>query len=79
VLTAAGAHVTREFYINDRGNQMDLFGQSVEAVALGQSVPENGYQGDYIKDLAIEVVKDNPGIKELAPQERTQTFREAAY
>ena len=79
VLTAVGAQVTREFYINDRGNQMDLFGQSVEAVALGQSVPENGYQGDYIKDLAIEVVKDNPGIKELAPQERTQTFREAAY
>jgi arginyl-tRNA synthetase len=79
VLTAAGAQVTREFYINDRGNQMDLFGQSVEAVALGQSVPENGYQGDYIKDLAEEVVKDNPGIKELAPQERTQTFREAAY
>jgi arginyl-tRNA synthetase len=79
VLTAAGAQVTREFYINDRGNQMDLFGQSVEAVALGQSVPENGYQGDYIKDLANEVVKDNPGIKDLAPQERTQTFREAAY
>jgi arginyl-tRNA synthetase len=50
VLTAAGARVTREFYINDRGNQMDLFGQSVEAVALGQHVPENGYQGDYIKD-----------------------------
>ena len=79
VLTAAGAQVTREFYINDRGNQMDLFGQSVEAVALGQSVPENGYQGDYIKDLAEVVVKDNPGIKELAPQERTETFREAAY
>jgi len=35
VLTAAGAQVTREFYINDRGNQMDYFGQSVEAVALG--------------------------------------------
>jgi len=79
VLTAAGAQVTREFYINDRGNQMDLFGQSVEAIALGQSVPENGYQGDYIKDLAEEVVKDNPGIKALVPSERTHTFREAAY
>ena len=79
VLTAAGAQVTREFYINDRGNQMELFGQSVEAVALGQTIPENGYQGDYIKDLAVEVVKDNPGIKDLAPQERTETFREAAY
>ena len=43
VLSAAGASVTREFYINDRGNQMDLFGQSVEAVALGNAVPENGY------------------------------------
>jgi arginyl-tRNA synthetase len=79
VLTAAGAQVTREFYINDRGNQMDLFGQSVEAVALGQPVPDNGYQGDYIKDLAVEVVKDNPGIKELASAERTEAFREAAY
>ena len=39
VLTAAGAQVTREFYINDRGNQMDYFGQSVEAVALGNPVP----------------------------------------
>jgi len=35
VLSAAGAKVTREFYINDRGNQMELFGQSVEAAALG--------------------------------------------
>ena len=79
VLTAAGAQVTREFYINDRGNQMDLFGKSVEAVALGQPVPENGYQGDYIKDLATEVVKENAGIKELAPAIRTEAFREAAY
>jgi arginyl-tRNA synthetase len=79
VLTAAGAQVTREFYINDRGNQMDLFGQSVEAVALGQPVPDNGYQGGYIKDLAVEVVKENAGIKELASAERTEAFREAAY
>jgi arginyl-tRNA synthetase len=79
VLTAAGAHVTREFYINDRGNQMDLFGQSVEAVALGQPVPDNGYQGDYIKDLAVEVVKENAGIKELPSESRTEAFREAAY
>jgi arginyl-tRNA synthetase len=79
VLTAAGAQVTREFYINDRGTQMDLFGQSVEAVALGQPVPDNGYQGDYIKDLAVEVVKENAGIKELPSESRTEAFREAAY
>jgi arginyl-tRNA synthetase len=79
VLTAAGAQVTREFYINDRGNQMDLFGQSVEAVALGNAVPENGYQGEYIKDLAQEVVVQNSGIKELLGDERFIAFREAAY
>lgn len=79
VLTAAGAQVTREFYINDRGNQMDYFGQSVEAVALGTAVPENGYQGDYIKDLAQQVVQLNPEIKNLPPQDRFIAFREAAY
>jgi len=79
VLSAAGAQVTREFYINDRGNQMDLFGKSVEAAALGQPIPEDGYQGDYIKDLADAVVKENPGIKEFAEDTRHESFREAAY
>ena len=79
VLSAAGAQVTREFYINDRGNQMDLFGKSVEAAALGQPIPEDGYQGDYISDLAEAVVKENPKIKELAVETRYESFREAAY
>lgn len=79
VLTAAGAQVTREFYINDRGNQMELFGQSVEAVALGEAVPENGYQGEYIKDLATQVLAGNAGIRELPESERVIAFREAAY
>ena len=79
VLSAAGAQVTREFYINDRGNQMDLFGQSVEAVAFGLPVPENGYQGDYIKDLATQVVAQDPELKNLPTEERWIGFREAAY
>jgi arginyl-tRNA synthetase len=79
VLSAAGAKVTREFYINDRGNQMDLFGKSVEAAALGQPIPEDGYQGGYISDLAEVVVRENPGIKELAADTRYESFREAAY
>lgn len=62
VLKAAGATVTQEFYINDRGRQMDLFGQSVQAAALGNPIPEDGYQGDYIKELATIVVAENPGI-----------------
>ncbi|CAN2180667.1 ArgS Arginyl-tRNA synthetase [Candidatus Nanopelagicaceae bacterium] len=73
VLKAAGAKVTQEFYINDRGRQMDLFGQSVRAAALGNPIPEDGYQGDYIKDLAKIVVAENPGIS------LSEDFREAAY
>ncbi len=73
VLKAAGAKVTQEFYINDRGRQMDLFGASVQAAALGNPIPEDGYQGDYIKDLATVVVAENPGISAV------EDFREAAY
>ena len=79
VLEAAGADVTREFYINDRGNQMDLFGASIEAAALGRPVPDDGYHGDYVKDLAERVVADHPGILDLEGQERTVAFREAGY
>ena len=79
VLSAAGATVTREFYINDRGNQMDLFGQSVQAAALGEAIPEDGYQGDYIKDLATAVVASNSAITKLPVGDRLIAFREAAY
>jgi len=79
VLTAAGADVTREFYINDRGNQMDLFGQSVQAAALGQPIPEDGYKGEYIADLAKEVLAQNPAITTLVDEMRLIEFREAAY
>jgi len=79
VLSAAGAKVTREFYINDRGNQMELFGQSVEAAALGLPIPEDGYQGAYIADLANQVVKENPQITQLEGPARRDAFREAAY
>ena len=79
VLSAAGAEVIREFYINDRGNQMDLFGQSVQAAALGQPIPEDGYQGEYIADLAKEVLAENPEIIKLEGEPRFVAFREAAY
>ena len=79
VLTAAGAKVTQEFYINDRGNQMDLFGASVEAAALGLPIPENGYQGDYIADLAKTLVAQDKSILELSGDARTVEFRERAY
>ena len=79
VLSAVGADVTREFYINDRGNQMDLFGASIEASALGKAIPENGYQGDYIIDLAKEVLEIDPTIALLPEGDRQIAFREVAY
>ena len=79
VLSAAGADVTREFYINDRGNQMELFGASVEAAAMGNPIPADGYQGEYIADLANEVVANNPAIKSLPEGARHPAFLEAAY
>jgi len=55
LFAASGWQVTREYYLNDAGNQMELFTDSVRAVATGQPVPENGYQGSYIAELAAEM------------------------
>ncbi|GAA3564957.1 arginine--tRNA ligase [Kribbella ginsengisoli] len=79
VLIAAGAKVTREFYVNDRGAQMDKFGASLMASANGVPVPEDGYHGEYINDLAARIVAEVPGIKELPEAEQSVAFREAGY
>lgn len=80
VLAAAGADVDREFYINDRGVQMNLFGASIQARALDLPVPENGYQGTYVADVAAEVLKHDADILEIAdPEEQRIAFREAGY
>lgn len=79
VLTAAGARVTTEFYINDRGVQMDRFGASVMAAAHGQPIPDDGYHGGYITDLAARIVQADPTITALPEQEQFVAFREAAY
>ena len=79
VLSAAGAEVVREFYINDRGNQMDLFGASLEAAALGKPIPEDGYQGAYITDIAKSLVEKNPQLTSLPEPERVTQFRERGY
>ncbi len=80
VLKAAGYDVTREFYINDAGNQIDRFGKSLEArylQLLGQDVefPEDGYQGQDITDHMQELVKKE-GDKYLimSPEDRQEVF-----
>jgi arginyl-tRNA synthetase len=79
VLEAAGAQVAREFYINDRGNQMNLFGASLAARALGVPVPDDGYKGEYVAELASAIVAAQPGIVELPEDDRVVAFREAGY
>ncbi|MGI9170916.1 MAG: arginine--tRNA ligase [Candidatus Nanopelagicus sp.] len=79
VLSAAGAEVVREFYINDRGNQMDLFGESLRAAALGLPRPENGYHGEYIADLAKQITSENPDLISMEESKSIIAFREAGY
>jgi arginyl-tRNA synthetase len=79
VLEAAGGKVEREFYINDRGTQMHKFAASLDAVARGEEVPEDGYHGDYVHELAQRVVDQHPGILDLPAEERLVAFREEGY
>jgi len=79
VIDAAGAEVTREFYINDRGGQMDKFGMSIMARAHGRDVPDDGYHGDYITELAQAIVAEQPDILDLPEAEQLVAFREAGY
>jgi arginyl-tRNA synthetase len=79
VLEAAGAQVTREFYVNDRGAQLDRFGESLMAVAHGHPVPPDGYHGAYIHDLAAQIVADLPELVALPEDEQVSAFREEGY
>ena len=82
VLTACGADVTREFYVNDAGHQIDKFAHSIEArylqIIQGEEnvpFPEDGYQGEDIKDLARAYYEENGDKLVSAPeQERLDTL-----
>ena len=58
LLDATGWEVHREYYLNDAGNQIELFGASVAAVASGEQPPEHGYHGAYISELAADLGDD---------------------
>ena len=75
VLSAQGAVVTREYYFNDAGAQIDRFVRSLVAAAKGEPAPEDGYGGPYIVDIAAEVTKAEPGVLEQPEGERHETFR----
>ncbi|MXQ78355.1 MULTISPECIES: arginine--tRNA ligase [Rhodococcus] len=75
ILTAQGGEVTREYYFNDHGAQIDRFTRSLIASALGQPAPEDGYAGAYIVDIASSVLEQRPDALELPDDERHETFR----
>ncbi len=66
VLEAAGHEVTREYYFNDFGAQVRNLGGSVVAIRRGQDVPEDGYRGAYVYDLAREIPGDTWAAAEAA-------------
>ncbi len=75
ILTAIGADVTREYYFNDHGVQIDRFARSLLADARGEDAPEDGYGGQYISDIAATVTAKVPGAAELPDDEALETFR----
>jgi arginyl-tRNA synthetase len=77
LLEAAGADVASEHYINDAGTQSVKFAESLFAVAHGRPVPEGGYHGDYVADVAKQIVDANPGLLELADDEALKVFSAA--
>ncbi len=64
MLALGGARVEREFYVNDAGSQVRTFGESIQALARGEQVSEDGYQGDYVAELATRI--DNAAERDAA-------------
>jgi len=79
VLRASGATVANEFYVNDAGAQMDVFGESVLAAALGEPTPENGYPGEYVKELGQAALARRPDLADLPRDEAIAIARDIGY
>ena len=77
ILELSGADVTREYYFNDHGAQIDRFARSLLAAAKGDPAPEDGYSGAYINDIASAVIEGEPGILDLPDPSAQERFRAA--
>jgi arginyl-tRNA synthetase len=68
--------VTREYYFNDHGAQIDRFARSLVAAYRSEPAPEDGYGGQYILDIAARVIESYPGdLDSLPPAEQQEEFR----
>ncbi len=78
VLQAQGAEVTREYYFNDHGAQIDRFARSLMASAKGEETPEDGYAGAYIDEIAKRILDETAvDVLALPEAEAQETFRAA--
>lgn len=75
LLATQGAQVTREYYFNDHGAQIDRFARSLIAAAKGEPAPEDGYAGAYINDIATAILAKAPDALSLPPDQQQETFR----
>jgi len=75
IFTMTGAEVTREYYFNDHGAQIDRFSRSLLASALGEPAPEDGYGGEYIREIAAAVVAERPDAPALPTEQAVEAFR----
>ncbi len=79
ILGAAGADVASEHYVNDAGAQVDRFARSVQAAAKGESTPEDGYPGQYVTDIAQQILAEHPGVLQLPPADQYDLFAAEGY
>lgn len=75
LLSTQGAQVTREYYFNDHGAQIDRFARSLVAAAKGEPAPEDGYAGSYINDIAAAILAQAPDALSLPADQQQETFR----
>ncbi|HEY2225187.1 arginine--tRNA ligase [Actinomycetospora sp.] len=75
VLEAQGAAVIREYYVNDAGAQIDRFAESLIAAAEGRPVPENGYGGAYVAEVAQKVVQVERSVLDQPEDEKLAAFK----
>ncbi|MFT4306322.1 MAG: arginine--tRNA ligase [Microbacterium sp.] len=77
ILASQGASVTREYYFNDHGEQIDRFARSLVAAHEGRPTPEDGYGGGYIHDIARRVALAYPGeLDALDADAKQEAFRD---
>ncbi len=75
LLEASGYQVSREYYFNDHGAQIDRFSRSLLAAGRGEPTPEDGYPGQYIGEVAAAVVAEHPEAPGLPDDEALEMFR----